>query len=122
MSDSIPRSVDPARPLLFQPFEIRGLKLKNRQSFIKGEGRRSAFSAHGGRKASSQRAMEGMGPLTAENIAAGAKVWQPIGPTSDPVAPGWLTPRALTIEECAMVRTCAGNPLLLSYRIELLIF
>jgi hypothetical protein len=32
--------------------------------------------------------MEGMGPLTAENIAAGAKVWQPVGPTSDPVAPG----------------------------------
>jgi 2,4-dienoyl-CoA reductase-like NADH-dependent reductase (Old Yellow Enzyme family) len=95
MSDSIPRSVDPARPLLFQPFEIRGLKLKNRQSFkplialMKGEGTAISIQlAHGGRKASSQRAMEGMGPLTAENIAAGAKVWQPVGPTSDPVAPG----------------------------------
>ncbi|MBV9461360.1 MAG: NADH:flavin oxidoreductase/NADH oxidase, partial [Bradyrhizobium sp.] len=31
--------------------------------------------AHGGRKASSQTAMQGMGPLTEENIKAGAKVW-----------------------------------------------
>ena len=53
--------------------------------------------------------MEGMGPLTPENIASGAKVWQPVGPTSDPVAPGWLIPRALTTDECrAMVRTWAN--------------
>ena len=52
--------------------------------------------AHGGRKASSQRAMDGMGPLTPEQIKAGAKVWQPVGPTSEPVADGWLTPRQLT--------------------------
>ena len=65
--------------------------------------------AHGGRKAASQRAMDGMGPLTAKEIKAGAKLWQPVGPTSDPVAPGWLTPRQLTSEECrAMVRTWAN--------------
>src|SRR5580704_10352796 len=64
--------------------------------------------AHGGRKASSQRAMNGMGPLTAQEIAAGAKVWQPVGPTSEPVAEGWLTPRQLTADECReMVRTWA---------------
>jgi 2,4-dienoyl-CoA reductase-like NADH-dependent reductase (Old Yellow Enzyme family) len=64
--------------------------------------------AHGGRKASSQRAMDGMGPLTAQEIEAGAKVWQPVGPTSEPVAQGWLTPRQLTADECrAMVRTWA---------------
>src|ERR1700754_798759 len=64
--------------------------------------------AHGGRKSSSQRAMDGMGPLTAEQIEAGAKVWQPVGPTSEPVAEGWLTPRQLTTEECrAMVGTWA---------------
>src|SRR5207237_8433657 len=64
--------------------------------------------AHGGRKSSSQRAMDGMGPLTAQEINAGAKVWQPVGPTSEPVAPGWLIPHALTTEECrAMVRTWA---------------
>jgi 2,4-dienoyl-CoA reductase-like NADH-dependent reductase (Old Yellow Enzyme family) len=64
--------------------------------------------AHGGRKASSQTAMQGMGPLTEENIQAGAKVWQPVGPTSEPVAKGWLTPRQLTTAECkAMVGTWA---------------
>src|SRR5215472_8121749 len=65
--------------------------------------------AHGGRKASSQTAMQGMGPLTEENIKAGAKVWQPVGPTAEPVAKGWLTPRQLTTDECrAMVRTWAN--------------
>jgi 2,4-dienoyl-CoA reductase-like NADH-dependent reductase (Old Yellow Enzyme family) len=64
--------------------------------------------AHGGRKSSSQTAMQGMGPLTEENLKAGAKVWQPVGPTAEPVAPGWLTPRQLTTEECrAMVKTWA---------------
>ena len=64
--------------------------------------------AHGGRKSSSQTAMQGMGPLTDENLKAGAKIWQPVGPTAEPVAPGWLTPRQLTTEECrAMVKTWA---------------
>jgi 2,4-dienoyl-CoA reductase-like NADH-dependent reductase (Old Yellow Enzyme family) len=64
---------------------------------------------HGGRKASSQSAMQGMGPLTEQNIKDGAKVWQPVGPTNEPVAPGWLTPRALTTDECrAMVGKFAG--------------
>src|SRR3984885_8207564 len=57
-------------------------------------------SGHGGRKWASHAAMQGMGPLTEENIKAGAKVWQPVGPPNEPVAPGWLTPRALTTEEC----------------------
>jgi 2,4-dienoyl-CoA reductase-like NADH-dependent reductase (Old Yellow Enzyme family) len=65
--------------------------------------------AHGGRKAASQRAMDGMGPLTPKQIEAGARLWQPVGPTSAPVAPGWLTPRQLTTDECrAMVRTWAA--------------
>lgn len=65
--------------------------------------------AHGGRKSSSQTAMQGMGPLTEENIKAGDKTWQPVGPTAEPVAPGWLTPRQLTTEECrAMVKTWAN--------------
>ena len=64
--------------------------------------------AHGGRKSSSQSAMQGMGPLTEENIKAGSKVWQPVGPTAEPVAPGWLVPRQLTTEECrAMPATWA---------------
>ena len=64
--------------------------------------------AHGGRKLSSQTAMQGMGPLTEENLKAGAKPWQPVGPTAEPVAKGWLTPRQLTTAECkAMARTWA---------------
>jgi 2,4-dienoyl-CoA reductase-like NADH-dependent reductase (Old Yellow Enzyme family) len=64
--------------------------------------------AHGGRKASSQTAMQGMGPLTEENLKAGAKTWQPVGPTAEPVAKGWLTPRQLTTAECkAMAGTWA---------------
>ncbi|MGH6742539.1 MAG: NADH:flavin oxidoreductase/NADH oxidase, partial [Bradyrhizobium sp.] len=64
--------------------------------------------AHGGRKASSQTAMQGMGPLTEENLKAGAKKWQPVGPTAEPVAKGWLTPRQLTTAECkTMVGTWA---------------
>jgi 2,4-dienoyl-CoA reductase-like NADH-dependent reductase (Old Yellow Enzyme family) len=64
--------------------------------------------AHGGRKSSSQTAMQGMGPLTEENLKAGAKLWQPVGPTAEPVAKGWLTPRQLTTAECkAMVGTWA---------------
>ena len=64
--------------------------------------------AHGGRKSSSQTAMQGMGPLTEENLKAGDKTWQPVGPTAEPVGKGWLTPRQLTTEECkAMVGTWA---------------
>jgi len=52
--------------------------------------------------------MEGMGPLTPQDLKAGARVWQPVGPTREPVANGWLIPQQLTTEECrAMVRTWA---------------
>lgn len=65
--------------------------------------------AHGGRKASTQSAMQGMGPLTEGNLKAGAKTWQPVGPTAEPVASGWLTPRQLTTAECKqMVGTWAA--------------
>jgi 2,4-dienoyl-CoA reductase-like NADH-dependent reductase (Old Yellow Enzyme family) len=177
MPAPVTENVDPARPLLFQPFNIRGLTLKNRLvvppmvhyrglsgstcgtfhivhlgryalggfglvfveatgveqvglinefdlgiwndaqvesfkpliAFMKGEGTAIGIQlAHGGRKAASQRAMDGMGPLTPEQVTAGAKLWQPVGPTSEPVAKGWLIPRQLTTEECrTMVRTWA---------------
>src|SRR3954452_21137429 len=89
--------------------EAHGQSFKPLIAFMKGENTAIGIQlAHGGRKSSSQRAMDGMGPLTAEEIKAGAKVWQPVGPTSEPVAGGWLKPRQLTTEECrAMVRTWA---------------
>lgn len=65
--------------------------------------------AHGGRKSSSQTAMQGMGPLTEANLKAGAKLWQPVGPTAEPVAPGWLTPRQLTTEECKAMPAIWAN-------------
>src|SRR6202035_4337451 len=69
-------------------------------AFMKGENTGIGIQlAHGGRKASSQRAMDGMGPLTPQEIEAGAKVGAPAGPTSEPVANGWLTPHHLTAEE-----------------------
>src|ERR1700752_3376515 len=79
-------------------------------AFMKGQSTATGIQlAHGGRKASSQTAMQGMGPLTEENIKAGAKVWRPVGPTAEPVGKGWLTPRALTTAECkAMVGTWAN--------------
>ena len=56
-------------------------------AFMKGENTAIGIQlAHGGRKASSQTAMQGMGPLTEENLKAGAKLWQPVGPTAEPVA------------------------------------
>ena len=178
MAVPVTDSIDPARPLLFSPFKVRGLTLKNRLvvppmvhyragpgstcgifhnvhlgryalggfglvfveataveeiglinehdlgiwneaqaesfkpliAFMRGENTAIGIQlAHGGRKASSQRAMDGMGPLTPREIEAGAKLWQPVGPTGEPVAPGWLAPRQLTTEECrAMVRTWAA--------------
>ena len=79
--------------------------------------------AHGGRKSSSQTAMQGMGPLSEANLQAGAKIWQPVGPTAEPVAKGWLTPRQLTTAECkAMVGTwahAARNAVKASHRARL---
>src|SRR3981189_383863 len=173
--DQSSASVDPARPLLFQPFSIRGLTLKNRLvvppmvhyradpggtcgafhhvhlgryalggfglvfveataveevglinqhdlgiwndaqvqsfkpliAFMKGEKTAIGIQlAHGGRKSSSQRAMDGMGPLTPQEIEGGSKGGQLVVPPREPVANGWLTPHQLTTEECrAMVRT-----------------
>jgi 2,4-dienoyl-CoA reductase-like NADH-dependent reductase (Old Yellow Enzyme family) len=79
-------------------------------AFMKRQGTAIGIQlAHGGRKSSSQTAMQGMGPLTEENLKAGAKSWQPVGPTGEPVAKGWLTPRQLTTAECkAMVGTWAN--------------
>ena len=51
--------------------------------------------AHAGRKASAQRAFEGNGPLTADNLARGDQSWEPLGPSEHPFADGWLAPRKL---------------------------
>lgn len=69
-------------------------------TFIKSQGSTPALQiAHGGRKSSTQRAWEGNGPLTQQNIDKGDESWTPVGPSSTPFAEGWLKPRALEAED-----------------------
>lgn len=68
--------------------------------FIKSQGCVPAIQiAHGGRKSSTQRAWEGNGPLTTENLLNGDETWTPVGPSTEPFADGWLQPLALSEEE-----------------------
>lgn len=69
-------------------------------AFMKSQGSTPALQiAHGGRKSSTQRAWEGNGPLTQENIDNGSETWTPVGPSSTPFAEGWLKPRALEVKD-----------------------
>lgn len=60
--------------------------------------------AHAGAKASSKRPWDGEGPVTAENAHPGEEPWQTVSASAVPVAPGWPTPHALTVDELAEVR------------------
>ncbi len=55
--------------------------------------------SHSGRKGSTQRAWRGNGPLTAADIAAGEQCWQPVGPSDQPLAAGWLKPAAMSPQD-----------------------
>lgn len=67
---------------------------------VHNEGSRIGIQlAHGGRKSAMQRAMHGGGPLDAHDLAQGAKLWQPVSPTTQPVGPGWLIPHQLSVAE-----------------------
>jgi len=69
-------------------------------SFIKEEGSVAGIQlAHAGRKAGMQTAMEGNGPLSAEDKARGRKSWQPVGPTTTPISSDWITPHQLSTSE-----------------------
>ena len=59
---------------------------------------------HGGRKASTQRAFDGSGPLNEADIARGEKRWEVVGPSPLAFAPGWLTPREMTRADMDDVR------------------
>jgi 2,4-dienoyl-CoA reductase-like NADH-dependent reductase (Old Yellow Enzyme family) len=70
--------------------------LKPIPAFLKAHGSVAAIQiAHGGRKSSMQRAWEGNGPLTQENVANGDEIWEPLAPSPLPLDVGWLVPRAL---------------------------
>ncbi|WP_097182722.1 NADH:flavin oxidoreductase/NADH oxidase [Blastococcus haudaquaticus] len=60
--------------------------------------------AHAGAKASSKRPWDGEGPVTADDARPGEEPWQTVSASAVPVAPGWPTPHALTVEELTGVR------------------
>lgn len=70
--------------------------------FLHREGSLAAIQlAHAGRKGSMQRAQDGNGPLGASDRARGLQPWQVVGPTAEPVGPGWLVPHQLSGDEIA---------------------
>jgi 2,4-dienoyl-CoA reductase-like NADH-dependent reductase (Old Yellow Enzyme family) len=65
-----------------------------------GSARLGVQLAHAGRKASSQRPWEG-----AKALSAAEDAWPTIAPSALPFGAGWHTPRAMTEEDMARVRT-----------------
>lgn len=59
---------------------------------------------HGGRKASTQRPWEGGGPVTAAEIARGDRLWQPLGPSENALAEGWLLPKMMDAADLEKTR------------------
>jgi len=74
-------------------------------AFLRGQGCIPAIQlAHAGRKASVQRPWQGHGPLTEKDIEQGDVPWPVMGPSSLPVAPGWLLPKEMDRSDMDMVR------------------
>jgi 2,4-dienoyl-CoA reductase-like NADH-dependent reductase (Old Yellow Enzyme family) len=73
--------------------------------FAKAQGVVPAIQlAHAGRKGSMQRPWFGNGPLTAEDFARGEKKWDIVAPTAEPMAEGYIVPRALSIGHLATLK------------------
>ncbi len=82
--------------------EAQGEALKPVVRYLHREGSIAAIQlAHAGRKGSMQRAQDGNGPLTPADRARGLEPWQVVGPTVEPVGPGWLVPHQLSTGEIA---------------------
>lgn len=74
-------------------------------AFIASQGSVPAIQInHGGRKASAQRAWEGNAVLTAQNIANGDEMWQPLGPSDNPFSEGWPVPKPFDRSDMDTVR------------------
>ena len=84
--------------------------LRRIANYVHDEGALLAVQlAHAGRKASSLPAMDGGQPLTDADAARGLAPWRTVGPTTQPVGPGWPEPRALSaIELHDIVQSFAG--------------
>jgi 2,4-dienoyl-CoA reductase-like NADH-dependent reductase (Old Yellow Enzyme family) len=75
-------------------------------AFAKAQGVVPAIQlAHAGRKGSMQRPWFGNGPLTAEDLARGEKTWDIVAPTAEPMAEGYIVPRALSVGDLATLKT-----------------
>lgn len=74
--------------------------LKNIARFLKAQGAVPAIQiGHAGRKACTQRPWHGHGPLGPDDLRErGEKIWQTESVTSEPPAPGYLTPIELSPE------------------------
>ncbi|SHG77083.1 NADH:flavin oxidoreductase/NADH oxidase [Pollutimonas bauzanensis] len=84
---------------------------------VHGFGSKAAIQInHGGRKASAQRAWQGNGALTAEDLARGEELWQPEGPSDLPFAEGWPVPEAMTLDRIGQIRQEFVDTALLSER------
>lgn len=59
--------------------------------------------AHAGRKAGTKVPWKGGQPLDAEDAANGEGAWEIVGPSSEPVAEGWVTPHAMEADDIATV-------------------
>ncbi len=59
---------------------------------------------HGGRKASAQRAWQGNGALTEDDILRGEELWVPEGPSALPFSEGWPVPDAMSLDDIAQLR------------------
>ncbi len=74
--------------------------LKPIAAFMKAQGALPAIQlGHAGRKGAMQRPWFGNGPLNAEDFKRGEKQWPIVSATSEPMAPGYLTPHAMTPDE-----------------------
>ncbi len=74
-------------------------------AFAKSQGVVPAIQlAHAGRKGSMQRPWFGNGPLTAEDLARGEKTWEIVAPTAEPMAEGYIVPRALSVSDLAVLK------------------
>lgn len=80
--------------------------LKRFAAFAKSQGVVPAIQlAHAGRKGSMQRPWFGNGALTADDLARGEKTWEIVAPTTEPMAEGYIVPRALSVSDLATLKT-----------------
>lgn len=80
--------------------------LKRLADFMKANGVVPSIQiAHAGRKGSMQRPWHGNGPLTAADIARGDKTWDIVGPTSQPMADGYIAPHALSVDDLVALKS-----------------